>query len=468
MKLVDKNQREFDVDLSQLCDMASTLPWMDLTDSVQKPPVVPKIEIIDEDGQPVNGVSLMDAATAEGKRTVIDVTLEATHSGRNHNYFNYDSAELERGAHTWKTPFPKPMLKNHDMRTEPIGRVQDFKFGPSTLTDERDCITVTFRVSDQDAVAKFLDGRYQTMSIGANSNHITCGICGKDILKDEEFKFCGHMRGEKYKGETAYWTAKDFTYKEGSVVNNPADDWAQVTRIQVVSDEEGVKDEADTPPVTDEQPGTAAELNDSQEDEAGLIDSILDGKEPGDETPPATNPVEDHETPPTTPTLEDLQTQIKSLEDSVRVKEEEAQAQAKTIADLETTIQSDTQTLTDMKKQSTSLAVMNKRLLVDLVLGRECGGNALTDEAKEARRQALSVMKASELSDLLKTLPEPSQTQRRNPTPKVANPGLVDNEKEKNVVGSKKGTVKDDKKTANQPTMKDLTDAFVDMLTRQC
>ena len=196
MKLVDKNQREFTIDnVTSLFDMASTFSWMEDSEIeiLSNPHTV---EVVDADGNPLDRMSLADSV-ADGQPMAIDVTFEATHSGRNRNFFNYNSEDLERGAASWKSPFSKPLLKNHDMYTEPLGRVQDFSFGPSVITDERDAITVTFRVTDQDAITKFLDGRYQTMSIGASCGHVTCNICGKDILKDEEFKFCGHMRGQK-------------------------------------------------------------------------------------------------------------------------------------------------------------------------------------------------------------------------------------------------------------------------------
>lgn len=277
MKLVDKNQREFVIDdVSSLFDMASTFSWME--DSEGETSTNPReVEVLDADGNAIDRLSLTDSL-ASGQSIALDVTFEATHSGRNRNFFNYNSEDLERGAASWKSPFSKPLLKNHDMYTEPLGRVHDFSFGPSIITDERDAVTVTFRVTDQDAVAKFLDGRYQTMSIGASCGQVTCNICGKDILKDEEFKFCGHMRGQKYKGEMAYWTAKDFEFKEGSVVNNPADDFAQVIRVQVVKNNEShsANDEEENETLIQDEESNHLIITDS---ESSIIDDLLNEDE---------------------------------------------------------------------------------------------------------------------------------------------------------------------------------------------
>ena len=54
-------------------------------------------------------------------------------------------------------------------------------------------------------------------------------------LKDGKLKFCGHWRGEVYNGQKAVWNARDIHYKEMSIVNNPADDWAQVKKITILS-----------------------------------------------------------------------------------------------------------------------------------------------------------------------------------------------------------------------------------------
>ena len=77
-------------------------------------------------------------------------------------------------------------------------------------------------------------------------------------------------------------------------------------------------------------------------------------------------------------------------------------------------------------------------------------------------------MKASELSDLLKVAKETAAPTRRTLPPKVTSPGIVDNAKEKRVITDEKSKREDKEESVNQPTMKDLTDAFVGLFTRQC
>ena len=103
-----------------------------------------------------------------------------------------------------------------------------------------------------------------------------------------------------------------------------------------------------------------------------------------------------------------------------------------------------------------------------MVLMSEMLGKEVTDEAKEERRCELSAMKASELTDLLKTSKEQTTPVRRTLPPKVTSPGIVDNAKEKRVITDEKSKREDKEESANQPTMKDLTDAFVGLFTRQC
>ena len=126
------------------------------------------------------------------------------------------------------------------------------------------------------------------------------------------------------------------------------------------------------------------------------------------------------------------------------------------------------ETEANLRQQNLSLALSNKRLLVDMVLMTETLGKELADEEKEERRHELSAMKASELSDLLKVAKEKAVPTRRTLPPKVTSPGIVDNAKEKRVITDEKSKREDKEESVNQPTMKDLTDAFVGLFTRQC
>jgi hypothetical protein len=114
---------------------------------------------------------------------------------------------------------------------------------------------------------KFADGRYKTMSIGAGAKKIVCNTCGKTILDSGKVKFCGHWRGETYKDSVCTWTMTGLDYREGSVVNDPADEYAQVKRIKVLrKGDSKMSDESKKEPVTN------SAVND--------IDNILNGTEP--------------------------------------------------------------------------------------------------------------------------------------------------------------------------------------------
>jgi hypothetical protein len=232
-KLTDANGKTFEVTLDQLRDMT-----LDLTPAVNGEKAKPnfKISVKDSQGNDLDVAAIADAVKSDpGKMpAAIDVTFESTHSGQNRNYAIYHSDSMETDAQSWMSPFARPLLKNHDIESEPMGRVVNYQFKQSVLNPDRDCIEVTWRVTDQDAIPKFLDGRYGTMSIGASGNHISCGICGKDILKDGKVTFCGHWKGETY-NQKCYWNVKNMEYREGSVVNSPADDWAQATAVKVVN-----------------------------------------------------------------------------------------------------------------------------------------------------------------------------------------------------------------------------------------
>ena len=86
-------------------------------------------------------------------------------------------------------------------------------------------IKLTLHITDPDAAQKVLDGRYSTVSIGAETNSATCSICGQDIVQSG---FCGHWRGNTYDGEVCRWILGDLWFQEVSFVNVPADQHAMV------------------------------------------------------------------------------------------------------------------------------------------------------------------------------------------------------------------------------------------------
>ena len=244
LQVKDANGKEFTVNVSKICDINGDLGsdggTASITDGRNKNRVakVHDVEYVDQNGQAIDAMQLlMDMKSGKTNVVALDVEMEATHSGKNHNYCIYYEDSMEKDAESFVNPFKKPMLKNHnDYSGEPLGRITQSWHGPSELTDERSAIHLKARVTDQDAIPKFLDGRYGTVSIGGTMGTVTCNVCGKTILKDGKFNFCGHWRGESYKDQVCYWGARDIEYHEVSTVNNPADDYAQIMKVTVVTD----------------------------------------------------------------------------------------------------------------------------------------------------------------------------------------------------------------------------------------
>ena len=246
MSVQDANGKDFDIDIVKIFDINGDVnPNANISDSVLRNRVhfTHDTQIVDAKGQILDSTQLLKDINSGAVNVVaIDVDTEATHSGKNHNYCIYYEDSMEKDSESFMNPFHKPMLKNHDSYSEPLGRVIQSYAGPSELTDERSAIHLKVRVTDQDAIPKFIDKRYGTVSIGGSMGTVTCNICGKTILKDGKFHFCGHMRGETYKDQICYWGAKDIEYHEVSVVNNPADDFAQIMKVTVLTDKDIQKD----------------------------------------------------------------------------------------------------------------------------------------------------------------------------------------------------------------------------------
>lgn len=294
LKFKDANGKTFEASIAEVMDF-SVVAGMTLEDSTVDLSNFSPV-IVDSEGTEIDVKSLFDG---EGKSpklddiAALDVTYETTHSGRNRNYAIYHSDSMEKDAASFLSPFPKPFIKNHDSYSEPMGRARTYEFKKSVLNPNRDTIQVTFRLTDEDAIQKHLDGRYQTVSIGASAGRITCNVCGHDIVKDGKFtKFCGHWRGETYKGDTAYWSARDMEYKETSVVNKPADDWAQLTQMRIITkDMMNKNDDAQggTSIMDDEDTETNKNINDpvvndGEETKPTLTDGIDDLLDDGQET----------------------------------------------------------------------------------------------------------------------------------------------------------------------------------------
>lgn len=205
-----------------------------------------------------DAVAMIDNSEANS----IEVTIEASHDGLLINNSLYTAESMSNDALTYLTPYNKPLIVNHNMYSEPIGRILESSLEDSELLTDTRTIKVKCSVSDKDSMRKFVDGRYNTVSIGAKAGEIRCNLCGKHILKDNTLKFCGHWRGETYKGVKASWTLTNLTYQELSVVNSPADPYAQVRKIKINGGNSSMPTNEDAP-----KTGEQKETNESTTNE---------------------------------------------------------------------------------------------------------------------------------------------------------------------------------------------------------
>ena len=405
-------------------------------------------QITDSEGNVIDEERLITDVKS-GQVNSIDVTFEATHSGRNLNNAVYSSESMANDCDSFLFPYAKPLIKNHDSYEEPLGRVVASDFDKSEFVEDRDTINVTFRVSDQDAMQKFADGRYKTMSIGAQAKHIKCNVCGKDILKDNKLKFCGHWKGERYADQVATWTMTDMEYKEGSVVNQPADVYAQVKRIKVNK--------------------SKGESNMDGKSKDGLtdVDNILNGVEDSN-TEPTTQEsnvepdaaVQDGAKEPEDNTAKDSE-EIAQLKAELQSAKDELETikttHAEEIAAKDTEIESLKASAivakaedAEKSKLIVKLANLNKELLKDSV-------KILNPEIKD---EELNAKTASELGDMFEELKSNVVTANdgQRIIKKVNNPGASINDN--NTIQDDNSDIKDNVEKDNVKTMKDFEEVL--------
>lgn len=425
-QVTDANGKNFSVDVSKICDINGDLgdkASASITDStknrVQK---VHDVEFVDQNGKAIDSMQLLkDMASGKTQVLALDVEMEATHSGKNHNYCIYYEDSMEKDAESFVNPFKKPMLKNHnDYSGEPLGRITQSWFGPSQLTDERSAIHLKARVTDQDAIPKFLDGRYGTVSIGGTMGTVTCNVCGKTILKDGKFKFCGHWRGESYKDQVCYWGAKDIEYHEVSTVNNPADDYAQIMKVTVVTDSDDKKDSKEESTMA----GTNTDnkkAEDVKKTVCDMIDQLLgngaaastsdssatpnDNNDGADEQPATATDAEqpkDDAQVADSQELEQLKQQLADANEKVSSLETELTETKDALAKAQEDLTAAQTEATDMKDKCMALATANKELVADSIIAKELVGGKVTEETKDARKDELMAKSMKELAELQK------------------------------------------------------------------
>lgn len=152
------------------------------------------------------------------------IEVAAIHEGLTANYNNYSAIELEKALESWVEPYPKPIILNHDLSTEPIGRVMAAKMEKEA--DGSAYVRLQVAITDPVAAQKVIDKRYLTGSVGGRAGKAVCSISGEDLAQENESgrpKLPKYRRGKVYKGKLAYIDMQDISFKEYSFVNQPAD-----------------------------------------------------------------------------------------------------------------------------------------------------------------------------------------------------------------------------------------------------
>lgn len=455
--LTDANGKEIVVDMNDIND-ASTYSKTDVSniENFNKNMVNISSKITDEDGNVIDERDLINDVKG-GDVTALDVTFEATHSGRRINYALYNSESMAEDCTSFMMPFGKPLIKNHDRHEEPLGRTVNSNFDKSEFLDDSDTINVTFRVSDQDAMEKFADGRYKTMSIGASAKKIVCNTCGKTILDSGKVKFCGHWRGETYKDSVCTWSMTGLDYREGSVVNDPADEYAQVKRIKVLR--KGDSKMSDATKTTDPTKTTTdSAITD--------VDNILGGAQDNNTQDPAktTEPGGETKDTKTEPETTEPGTELTDAEKITKLEADLKKAQdeleAEKAANVQTLATKDSELdvikaenqvkdseLSTKKEQLVTLAKLNKQLLTDNLM-------TLRPEIKD---EDVVNKTATELN---KMISDARVTAREKA--KLTDPGAKLNDKNTIVDGEEVNDNKSKKETMN--TMKDMENVVSKLL----
>jgi len=166
------------------------------------------------------------------------IEVAAIHEGLTANYNNYSTEELEKALESWVEPYPKPIILNHDLNTEPIGRVIAARMDKES--DGSSFVRLQVAITDPVAAQKVMDKRYLTGSVGGRAGKAVCSISGEDLAQETDSgrpRMPKYRRGKVYKGKLAYIDMQDISFKEYSFVNQPADQKSGVRSTKVTDDD---------------------------------------------------------------------------------------------------------------------------------------------------------------------------------------------------------------------------------------
>lgn len=198
------------------------------------------------------------AVKAIDGKTKLVVTAKATFSGYLLNGRVYPGIHMRDATGTWcdaahggRSMYNKPVLVNHDLDADPVGRVakasfhsiksgrdftEDFKNPDTSYPGGSGFIQLSLHVTNPDAIEKCLRGEYLTLSTAYDSNITVCSVCGTNIAEE---KWCGHLPGKRYEVEDedqkvlCYFVPGPMVYREVSFVNQPAQPQAVISTMSL-------------------------------------------------------------------------------------------------------------------------------------------------------------------------------------------------------------------------------------------
>lgn len=165
------------------------------------------------------------------------VEVAAIHEGMTANFNYYPAKALEESLESWVSPYPKPIIMNHDPYSEPVGRVMAAKMEHES--DGTPYVLLQVAITDSEAISKIVDQRYLTGSVGGSAKEANCSICGADWAEASIGNIpCKHSRGKTYKGKLCYREMNGIGFKEYSFVNMPADQRSSIRNIKTEESED--------------------------------------------------------------------------------------------------------------------------------------------------------------------------------------------------------------------------------------
>jgi hypothetical protein len=188
------------------------------------------------DSAQILGIKERKVEFADSNYNVMYVDVVATHSDFTINNRQYPKRHVKSGVLSWTLPNEKPLLLNHDMEGESLGRIVDAKFVAHTkrMIDKPDIAPymkvgtghqeLKLKVCGKDNVERVLDGRLDQGSVRFKTPHMWCSICKTDWLDpDVDMDECPHNPGRVYDGDQCFGITGELFYREYSFVNDPAD-----------------------------------------------------------------------------------------------------------------------------------------------------------------------------------------------------------------------------------------------------